>query len=237
MRGLIRPGRRTAAIAAVAALGITGGTVLAVGLADGGQPATATGSSDPVAAATAAPPHGEPPQPTLPPEGTTLPTPSSDVHVTIPALGLDLPVLPHTPRGGAINPPTLTAAYWIQPYGDPVGMAGEADNTLYLAAHSTGTGEYGFDPLMAPGGGGSTLGAGDVIEVSTPQGTVGYTVERAERYAKGELADATEVWEAAPGRLVLITCFQRGGGRASTENLVVFAESSAESSAGTVAES
>jgi hypothetical protein len=33
------------------------------------------------------------------------------------------------------------------------------------------------------------------------------------------------VWEAHPGRLVLITCFQRGGGRASTENLVVFAES------------
>jgi len=222
--GLTRPGRRTAAVAAVAALGIAGGTVLAVGLTGSAQPAAATGSSDPVAAA-AAPAHEEPPQPTLPPEGTTLPTPSSDVHVTIPAIDLDLPVLPHTPRGGAINPPTLTAAYWIQPYGEPVGAAGQADNTIYLAAHSTGTGEYGFDPLMETDGGGGTLEAGDVIEVSTPQGTADYTVERTERYAKGELDDATEVWEAVPGRLVLITCFQRGAGRAATENLVVFAES------------
>ncbi|MGY1767791.1 class F sortase, partial [Geodermatophilus sp. SYSU D00779] len=185
----------------------------------------ATGSPDPVAAATAAPPHVEEAQPTLPPEGVALPTPSSDVHVAIPALDVDLPVLPLSPRDGSINPPTLTAAYWLDPYGDPVGSAEQADNTLYLAAHSTGTGEYGFDPLMEPDGGGSTLGAGDVIEVSTPQGTVGYTVVRTERYAKGELPGATEVWEAHPGRLVLITCFQRGGGRASTENLVVFAES------------
>ncbi|WP_233498816.1 class F sortase [Blastococcus sp. TF02A-26] len=144
--------------------------------------------------------------------------------MTVPELDVDLPVLPHTPRGGVINPPTLTAAYWIQPYGEPVGTPEQADNTLYLAAHSTGTGEYGFDPLMETDGGGSTLGPGDVIEVSTPQGTVRYTVERSQRYAKGELDDATEVWEVAPGRLILITCFQRGGGRASTENLVIFAE-------------
>ncbi|MDK3256714.1 class F sortase [Blastococcus capsensis] len=225
MRGLTRPGRRAAAVAAITALGIAGGTVLAVGLADGDQPAAAIGSVDPVAAATAAPPREEAPQPALPPAGIVLPTPSSDVHVTVPALGMDLPVLPLTPRGGAIDPPTLTAAYWIEPYGDPVGAAGESDNTLYLAAHSTGTGEYGFDPLMETDGGGSTLAAGDVVEVSTPQGTVSYTVERTKRYAKGELPGATEVWEAAPGRLVLITCFQRGGGRASTENLVIFAES------------
>ncbi|WP_346622505.1 class F sortase [Blastococcus montanus] len=210
MRLLTRVGRRTA-VAAVVALGITGGTLLAVGLADGGQPAAATPS--------------EIPQPALPPEGAVLPVPYSDVHVTVPALDMDLPVLPLTPRGGAINPPTLTAAYWIEPYGDPVGSAEQAGNTLYLAAHSTGTGEYGFDPLMAADGGGSTLAAGDVVEVSTPEGTVRYTVERTKRYAKGELPGATEVWEASPGRLVLITCFQRGGGRASTENLVVFAES------------
>jgi sortase (surface protein transpeptidase) len=221
---LTRPSRRSTAVAAVLALGLAGGTVLAVGLADGEQPAAAAGSPDPVAAATAAP-HVEEAQPTLPPEGVVLPTPSSDVHVAIPALDMDLPVLPLNPRNGTINPPTLTAAYWLDPYGDPVGSPEQADNTLYLAAHSTGTGKYGFDPLMASDGGGSTLGAGDVIEVSTPQGTVDYTVERTERYAKGELPGATEVWEAHPGRLVLITCFQRGGGRASTENLVVFAES------------
>ncbi|MEX5717449.1 class F sortase [Geodermatophilus maliterrae] len=218
----MRPGRRTATIAAVAALGIAGSAVLAVGLTDGWQPVAATGSSPPVAVAGA---PAEPAQPTLPPEGTTLPTPSSDVHVTVPAVGLDLPVLPLTPAGGVINPPALTAAYWIEPYGDPVGTAGEADNTLYLAAHATGTGEYGFDSLVDADSGGSTLIPGDVVEVSTPGGTVDYTVQRTERVAKGELPDATDVWEAAPGRLVLITCFQRDTTRAATENLVVFAQS------------
>ncbi|WP_448638308.1 class F sortase [Geodermatophilus sp. URMC 63] len=219
----MRPGRRTAATAAVAALGIGGSALLAVGLTDGWQPAAATGSSAPVAAAGA--PVAEPAQPTLPPEGTTLPTPSSDVHVRVPAVGLDLPVLPLTPRAGVINPPTLTAAYWIEPYGSPVGSAGEADNTLYLAAHSTGTGDYGFDTLVDDGASGSSLIPGDVVEVSTPEGTVDYTVERTERVAKGELPDAADVWEAVPGRLVLVTCFQRDTTHAATENLVVFARS------------
>jgi hypothetical protein len=222
---LTRPRRRAAAVAAVLFLGLAGGAVLAVGLADGEQPAAAAGFPEPVAVATAAPPHVEEAVPTLPPEGVTLPTPSSDVHVAIPALDMDLPVLPLTPRNRTINPPTLTAAYWLEPYGDPVGSAEQATNTLYLAAHSTSAGKYGFDPLMDSAGGDSTLEGGDVIEVSTPQGTVDYTVERTERYAKGELPGATEVWEARPGRLVLITCFQRGDGRGSTENLVVFAES------------
>jgi Sortase domain len=224
VRGLTRPGRRTA-VAAVVALGITGGAVLAVGLADG-EPTAAIRSTDPVAAVTAAPPApGDSPQPELPPAGVVLPTPSSDVHVTVPAVGLDLPVLPITPRNGEINPPQLTAAYWLDPYGDPVGAAGQADNTLYIAAHSTGTGKYGFDPLVDVDDGGSALAAGDVVQVSTPEGSVGYTVERTERYDKDELAAATEVWTATPGRLVLITCLELGNGRASTENLVVFAQS------------
>ncbi len=207
----MRPGRRTAAIAAVAALGIAGSTLLAVGLADDERPAAATGSSDPVAAATSGAPAAEPVQPTLPPEGETLPTPSSDVHVAVPALGLDLPVLPLTPTEGAINPPLLTAAYWIEPYGDPVPAADQADNTLYIAAHATGTGDYGFDPLVDAEAADEGLRPGDVVEVSTPGGTVDYTVERTERYGKDELAGAADIWAAVPGRLVLITCFQRAG--------------------------
>lgn len=219
--------RRTAVVAAVAGLGVAGSAILAVGLTDGRQPAAATGSSSPVTAApapTTPTPVGEPAQPKLPAEGEELPVPSSEVHVTVPAVGLDLPVLPLTPTQGVINPPTLTAAYWIEPYGAPVGDVAQADNTLYLAAHSTSAGEYGFDALMDPDGEGSSLAPGDVVEVSTPTGAVGYAVQRTERYAKGELSGAAEVWEAAPGRLVLITCLQRGDGRASSENLVVFAE-------------
>ena len=225
MRGLIRPSRRSAVGAGLVALAVTGGTVLAIGLQGGESAAAAptSATSTPTAEATEAALPAEDAQPALPTAGAALPTPSSDVHVVVPSVGMDLPVLPLTPRGGAINPPTLTAAYWIEPYGDPVGAAGDADNTLYLAAHSTNTGKYGFDPLLDSDGD-STLGAGDVVEVSTPGGTVAYTVERTERYDKDELADAAEVWEAVPGRLVLITCTQEDGGR-STENLVVVARS------------
>lgn len=225
MRGLSRPSRRAVGGAGFAALCLTGGTVLAIGL-QGGEPAAAAprpAASTPTATATEAAPPVEDAQPALPTAGAALPTPSSDVHVVVPSLDMDLPVLPLTPRGGAINPPALTAAYWIEPYGDPVGAADEADNTLYLAAHSTNTGRYGFDPLIDDEGD-STLGAGDVVEVSTPGGTVTYTVERTQRYDKDALPAAAEVWEAVPGRLVLITCTQEDGGR-STENLVVVASS------------
>ncbi|WP_233488891.1 class F sortase [Blastococcus sp. TF02-09] len=213
--------------AGLLALTIAGGTVVALGLQGGEAAAAAPTSAASSPTADAAPEEAAVPaedaQPALPTAGQALPTPASDVHVVVPALGMDLPVLPLTPRSGAINPPTLTAAYWIEPYGDPVGDAAEADNTLYLAAHSTNTGRYGFDPLLDEDGD-STLGTGDVVEVSTPGGTVAYTVERTQRYDKDELPDAAEVWEAVPGRLVLITCTQEDGGR-STENLVVVARS------------
>ena len=55
------------------------------------------------------------------------------MHIEIPSIGLDLPVLPLTPRDGVINPPLLTAAYVIDSYGQPVGSPEEANNTLYIA--------------------------------------------------------------------------------------------------------
>ena len=59
----------------------------------------------------------------------------------------------------------------------------------------------------------------------TPTGTVRYSVTSTHRYAKDALPDAGEIWEVSPGRLVLITCFQRADGSVATENLVVVAES------------
>ena len=59
----------------------------------------------------------------------------------------------------------------------------------------------------------------------TEEGTVSYTAERTRRYDnKKSLEEAADVWEASPGRLLLITCFQRGR-PTTTENLVIFAES------------
>lgn len=227
MPRVTRPTRRTAALAGAAVLGLSGVVVLGIGLRSGDAaeriPVAAVPSATSSAAPTSAPPVEPSATPT--PTPTALHTPSSSVHLVIPSVDLDLPLLALTPRRGVIDPPLLTAGYWIEPYGPPVGSAEQATNTLYVAAHSAGGGADGFDPLLTPDHRGSAVAPGDVVEVRTPDGTVTYTVERTQRYGKNELAGAAEVWEAVPGRLVLITCFQRADGRNSTENLVVVAES------------
>ena len=221
MRRLTLRRRRTAlAVAAVLALA---GTVLLVGALTTGRGEAALYPVAAVPSAAAAGPRSDAPAAaSLPPARYT---PSSDVRLVVPSLGMDLPLLPMTPRGETIDPPLLTAGYWIEPYGAPVGDAADATNTLYIAAHSAGYGDDGFDPLIAADGRGSTLTAGDVVEVRTPTGTVRYAVQSTHRYAKDALPDADEVWEASPGRLVLVTCFQRADGTLATENLVVVAES------------
>jgi hypothetical protein len=215
--------RRRIALAAAAVLALTGALVLISGLTAGrGEAALHPVASAPSATVTAGP-RSEAPG-TATPSPVARYTPSSDVRLVVPSLGMDLPLLPMTPSGDTIDPPLLTAGYWIQPYGAPVGDADEATNTLYVAAHSAGHGDDGFDPLIADGGTGSTLSAGDVVEVRTPTGTVRYTVQSTHRYGKDELPGADEVWEVSPRRLVLVTCFQRADGRVATENLVVVAE-------------
>jgi len=213
--------RRTA-LAVAAVLALVGTFVLVAGVSTGrGEAALRPVSAAP--SATAGPRAGAPA--TAPPSVPAARyTPSSDVRLVVPSLGMDLPLLPMTPVGDTIDPPLLTAGYWIEPYGAPVGNAAEATNTLYVAAHSAGHGDDGFDPLIAADGRGSTLASGDVVEVRTPTGTVRYTVQSTRRYGKEELPDAGEVWEVSPGRLVLVTCFQRADGRMATENLVVVAE-------------
>ena len=231
MLRLKRPTPRAAALTGAAALGLAGAIVLGVGLSGAHEGTAAVRTAAPTTAeaapATSAAPEAA--TPTATPSPTPAPaarhTPSSSVHLVIPSVDLDLPLLALTPRRGVIDPPLLTAGYWIEPYGEPVGAADQAVNTLYLAAHSAGQGDDGFDPLLTADHRGSALEAGDTIDVRTPNGTVTYTVERTQKYGKNELAGAADVWEASPGRLVLITCFQRADGRASTENLVVFAES------------
>jgi sortase (surface protein transpeptidase) len=206
---------------------VTGAAVLGIGLS--GESRTAARAAGVPVVPTAVEPTTVPVAPSRA-DPTPTPvaryTPSSPVHLVIPAVDLDLPLLGLTPEDGVIDPPLLTAGYWIEPYAAPVAAPGEAGNTLYIAAHSAGRRDDGFDPLLTRDHEGSALQAGDVVEVRTPQGTASYTVDHTRRYGKNELPGASDVWEAVPGRLVLITCFQRADGRHSTENLVVFAESS-----------
>jgi sortase (surface protein transpeptidase) len=218
--------RRRALLLAGAVLAVVGALLLVVGLSgDRGIAAAQPVADRPAAETTGAP------EPTATAAAPTTPearyTPASDTRLVVPSVGIDLPLLGMSPDDGHIDPEMLTAGYWIDSYGAPVGTAAEAENTLYVAAHSAGRGDDGFDPLISADGEGSTLAAGDVVEVRTPTGTVPYTVTGTHRYGKEELPGAEEIWEVAPGRLVLITCFQRADGREATENLVVVAEAAA----------
>jgi len=164
-------------------LGLVGAVVLGLGLTGGNAPVHGTAmAATPTPSAVSAPTAASAATTSA---GATARaarfTPSSAVHLVIPAVGLDLPLLALTPKHGGIDPPLLTAGYWIEPYGEPVAAAAKATNTLYIAAHSAGRGHDGFDPLLATGRGGSSLAAGDVVEVRTPDGTARYTVEGSRR--------------------------------------------------------
>lgn len=219
--------RRTAVLAGAAVLGIVAIVLVLVlpggrgeGAARPAAAASAVTSAPAPATATTAAPTTEAPAST--PAERPAETPrASSVRLEVPSVGLDVPVLPYTPRDGVIDPPSMVDAYWVQPYGEP-GI--EPDNTVYIAGHSWTKGAAAFNALM-PGDHGAGVSNGDVVTVRTPGGDVDYTISRTERHDKDALPGATDVWTVMPGRLVLITCFVDDDGRTTDDNFVVFAES------------
>jgi sortase (surface protein transpeptidase) len=157
------------------------------------------------------------------PEPSVTPVPSgvaAPLRVQVPAVGLDAAVVPITPTGGELDPPRLDRAYWIESYGSP---GPDADNTVYLAGHSVDRGAAVFDPLFDQEAQTALVKSGDEVTITTDAGAVTYVVDETQRYPKSQLASEAEVWRIVPGRLVLITCFQRSDGGRSTDNLVVYA--------------
>ena len=200
------------AVALVAALALVAGRL-------GGEPDPPAAVAVPTATPTAEPapsPTEEPTQEASEPVDGSVP-----LTVEVAAVGLSAEVLPITPSGGELDPPTYGEAYWIEPYGAP---GQEPGNTVYLAGHSATRGGAIFDPLFDRSSQTSRVAAGDEVVVTTGEGSWTYVVERTERYRKDRLATTDEVWSIVPGRLVLITCFQRAEGGASQDNLVVYAQ-------------
>ena len=217
--------RRTAALSGAAVLGVVA-LLSAVVLTGGGGELVVRAVGAPATDAPSAAPTVTPvpvaPASTPAPSGAPAETPqASSVRLEVPSVGVDVPVLPLTPTGGVIDPPSMVDSYWVRPYGES-GVA--PDNTVYIAGHSWTKGAAAFNALM-PGDHGAGIATGDVVTVDTPEGSVDYTVTRTERYDKDALPGATDVWTVAPGRLVLITCFVDDGGRTTDDNFVVFADS------------
>jgi hypothetical protein len=132
-------------------------------------------------------------------------------RLTIPAIKLDVRVgIDHTPAGGVIHPANFTDAFWVDAYGKP---GTDADNTVYIAGHSSPNHAIVFDALLSRDGEPLRL-AGDEITLKTKSGTLVYRFDGAAKlYDKNAIVDDPEVWKVVPGRLVLVTCDQKTEGR------------------------
>ncbi len=132
--------------------------------------------------------------------GTPLPVASAPLHITYPAVGLDVvvhPLRPDPARGQSIEPPETMDGYWLSPFGTP---GAGSTNTTYVIGHS-------WEGLDAPFNHLSYAAApGDELKVVTATGTMTYKVESVTTYTKSTLKDST-VWTAVPNRLVLISCY------------------------------
>ena len=150
------------------------------------------------------------------------PVDGQPLSISIPSLGLTANVGAMTvPKSGQVNPPTPGSGYWIRQYG-LVGPA--SDNTAYIAGHTFRKGNAVFNPLFDIPNSAVTVGEGDVLVVTAPEGSYRYIVTKTALYDKVTLGEQTEMWERVPGRLALVTCFQYNGGTSSTQNFVVYAQ-------------
>lgn len=136
---------------------------------------------------------------------------------------LEIPDVLTGESGGAISPdpatnelvpPKTTLVYRWAERGRPGSDSGD---TVYLLGHTVRAGGGVFDPLQH-------VGPGQSIIVETEQGTLTYRVQATKMYPKNEIQRADEVYEAVPGRLVLVGCYLNADGSKQDLNFVVFAQ-------------
>lgn len=135
---------------------------------------------------------------TAEPERTAVTDPSSARRLVIPTLGVDSQILSITAPGGTLTPPSdAQQVGWWSAGAEP----GAEQGSALVTGHTLSTGSGALQDL-------ETLGIGDEIAVRTADGSIQYRVSDVEVFSKGALAQqAGELFsQAAPGRLVVITC-------------------------------
>lgn len=155
------------------------------------QSATGAVSGFPVPAITPEVPSAAAGPPAAPPE-----------RLVYPAADIDVPIHPLDPSSSdvasqTIIPPPTMDGYWLTPYGMP---GAGSTNTTYVVGHSWQDLEAPFNRLS------SKAAAGDRLTVATSAGELEYQVDSVTTYVKSGLKDSP-VWEVAPNRLVLISCY------------------------------
>lgn len=146
---------------------------------------------------------------TEPPATRTAPV-GDPVRLAVPSVHVDAAVLPIVDDSGEIDPPTEDDAWWWTERGAP----GSTD-TVYLAGHAIHNGDGVFAPLQQ-------VQPGAQIQLDTTAGARTYRVDATATYDKWNLARYDEVWQAVPGRLILVTCFVVDGDP-TDDNYLVYA--------------
>lgn len=151
-----------------------------------------------------------------------LPTPvlakvraGAPTDVVIPTLGVEAPVVGVEAPGRTLTPPADAGVLgWWADGARP----GARRGSVLVAGHTVTGGAGALNRL-------EELAPGDLIDVRTQRGVVGYTVRRVRTFSKGTLARrAAELFsQQVPGRLVLVTCEDWDGSR-YLSNVVVLAE-------------
>jgi LPXTG-site transpeptidase (sortase) family protein len=133
---------------------------------------------------------------------STPPPASPPQWISYPAARMDVPVLALTPSteelaAGFLVPPMTMDAYWLTNYGQP---GSDSDNTIYIVGHSWEKADAPFNRLS------NQSAVGDELSVGTATGTIKYTVQSITTHDK-ETLRTSDVWNKAPGRLILISCY------------------------------
>lgn len=139
---------------------------------------------------------------------------STPVRLTIPALGVNAPILAVESRGTVLAPPDdpRTLGWWRSG-----GVPGAARGTTVITGHTVHTGGGVFDHL-------DDLGRGALVRVTTGKGMIEYRVTSVSVYSRSTLATrAGRLFSSsAAGRLALVTC-EDWNGTTYDSNAVVLA--------------
>lgn len=144
--------------------------------------------------------------------------PAAPTHLTLPTLGVDLPVDPVgvAPDGQMEIPPLAERAGWYRHGAAPGSGAG----TAVIAAHVDSAASEGLGPFARL----QDLAVGDVVEVEISDGRrLSYAVSAVSSVAKTEVTWADVFVRDGPEQLVLVTCggSWRSDARSYSDNVIV----------------
>lgn len=190
----IRKGRRLAVFFASAAALVLAGVITAGSIA-AAHPGITQHALGPAVGTTSGRPL---------PEGLRTAAPQAQARGTVPlrllypGANADVAVAPLTLTSaelatGEVDPPRTTDAYWLTNYGQP--GPGSTDTTFIISHRWIGQ-DAPFNRI------GATAKPGDRF---TLNGVLDFTVKKVNTFDKATL-NTSPIWNAVPGRLVMITC-------------------------------